>query len=247
MTVLGRTAARELFDEEPPVGRRMRISDGQWHTVVGVAPDLAMLGLGAQARARIQHFRPLGSSTEQATFAIRLAPGAEAGAVLGAVRSLLRAEDPDLLVGTAAPVDTLLRDSVAGERFTSTLLTTFALLALILAAVGLYGVVSQVVGQRTREIGIRISLGAGGAQIRRLVLRGGALATGTGILVGIALAVGGLRLLSSQLFGLEEGGFGAAGSYAAAAVLLAAVTLAACWVPARRASRVDPVEALRVE
>jgi ABC-type antimicrobial peptide transport system permease subunit len=144
----------------------------------------------------------------------------------------------------AQTMDSLISDSVASERFSMILLAAFAALALVLASGGIYGVISYVVGQRAHEIGIRMALGAQRADVLRLILvRGGRLA-GIGVALGLAAALGLTRFLATFLYGV-----GATDplTFAGVAVLLTLVALAACYVPARRAARVDPVVALRYE
>jgi ABC-type antimicrobial peptide transport system permease subunit len=137
-----------------------------------------------------------------------------------------------------------LADVVATPRFSSTLVSAFAGLAVLLAAIGLYGVVSYSVSQRTAEIGLRMAMGADGARVARMVLFEGLRLTGTGLLIGSAGAIAAGRLLQSQLFQVSPAD---PAIYAGVFLLLAAVAIAASYLPAWRASRVEPIEALRQE
>ena len=135
-------------------------------------------------------------------------------------------------------------ESLVQERFTTVMMAAFAFLAVVLAGVGLYGVLSRSVAGRTREIGIRVSLGADRDAVRSLVLREGAGATAAGLAGGAVLAHAGLRVLSAGLFGLEPG---RPEAFLVAAMVLGTVALAAVWVPVRRATRMDPSMAMREE
>ena len=141
-------------------------------------------------------------------------------------------------------MDEIISLSIADRRFSMILLGLFAALALLLSSIGIYGVVSYLVGQRTREIGIRVALGAQHADILRIVLLQGAKMTAIGIAVGLAISYALTRLLHTLLFGVTPND---PLTIAAVAFLLAAVSLTACYIPARRASRLDPIQALRYE
>jgi putative ABC transport system permease protein len=138
----------------------------------------------------------------------------------------------------------IVRESVAEPRFRTTLVAFFAGAALALAVIGIYGVISYSVGMRTREVGIRVALGAGKRDVLRLIVRQGLGLTSVGLAAGLAGAIGLTRFLSSLLF--ETGSLDPA-TYAGVALLLLAAGLLACWIPARRAARLDPIVALRCE
>jgi putative ABC transport system permease protein len=242
--VLGQAAARRFFPDGSPVGRRIRIGSGEdWYTVVGVAQDVAMRGLGSEDGA-FQIYYPLASGwafgVRHAIF-FRAEPGT--GDLITPIRSLLQADEPDVLL-EISPARRLLLESLARQRFASALLASFTFLALLLSAVGLYGVLSQVVQLRLPEMGVRVSLGARSTEIRRLILGSGIKASAVGIALGVGLALAGMRALSTRMFGMDAVTWT---PYAAAAAVLLATALLACWIPARRAARVDPVRALRSE
>jgi ABC-type antimicrobial peptide transport system permease subunit len=148
------------------------------------------------------------------------------------------------VVAGAQTMDEIISSSIAGRRFSMILLGSFALLALLLSSMGIYGVVSYLVGQQTREIGIRIALGAQRGDVMRLVLGDGVKMALTGVAVGLAAAVGLTRLMTSVLFGVSATD---PLTFGGVALLLALVALAAAYIPARRATRVDPLVALRYE
>lgn len=137
-----------------------------------------------------------------------------------------------------------MRDAMAPARFSMALLAAFSGVALLLSAVGLYGVIAYAVTQRTREIGIRLALGAAPRSVMSLVVRSGITLTGVGVTLGVAAAVGGTRVLSGMLYGVSPGD---PTTFAAIVVLVVAIALAACYLPARRAAHIDPTEALRAE
>ena len=142
------------------------------------------------------------------------------------------------------PMDRILAESVARQNFNMILLGIFGGVALLLAAIGIYGVMSYSVQQRTNEMGIRIALGAGAGQLLRLVVGQGLLLAGIGVAIGLAASFGLTRVMSSLLYGVKATD---AGTFAAVAVLLSGVAALACYIPARRATRVDPIVALHHE
>jgi putative ABC transport system permease protein len=160
------------------------------------------------------------------------------------VRAQVTALDRDLPVFNVSTMDDLRAVSVLPQRIGGTLMTAFAGFALVLAAIGLFGVIAYAVGERTREIGIRIALGAKPREIFRLVVGQGMVLALVGLLVGLPLALGMGRAVAGLLYGVAPNDFA---TFAGVAGMLAAVALAACYIPARRAMRVDPVIALRCE
>jgi putative ABC transport system permease protein len=168
----------------------------------------------------------------------------DAAAAVAGVRAVLKRLDPGLPIADVRTMEELVSASVAGPRTTALLLSIFAGAALLLAAVGLYGVVAYAVSLRTRELGIRMALGAAAADVRRLVLGQGAVLAGLGVAIGLAGALAASRVLQGLLYGVSATD---PAVFAALSILLAAVALGATWLPAFRASRLDPTAALREE
>jgi putative ABC transport system permease protein len=165
-------------------------------------------------------------------------------ATLESIRDAISRMNQQQFIYDVRPLDEVISKSLATQRFSMILLGAFAALALLLASVGIYGVVSYLVGQRTHEIGIRMALGAQRLQILRLVLERGAVLAAIGIGLGLAAALGMTRLMASLLYGV-----GATDplTFVGVTIVLGLVALAACYIPARRATKVDPVVALRYE
>lgn len=246
--VVGRSLAGRLFPELSPVqvvGRRFSFAQQSepW-TVVGVAADVRVNGLAHDATEPVLYL-PRAAWDRRQLLAIRLESGADAGTWLesATLRDRIARVAPDAVVEVELAA-TAMADTLVQERFTALLVAGFATLALLLTATGMYGVLSRAVVARTREIGIRMSLGADRRAVRTMVFGSGAGATLAGLLGGTLLAFLGLRALSSQLFGLDPA---RPGAYLLAAVALALVSLVATWLPARRAARLDPSIAMRAE
>jgi len=161
---------------------------------------------------------------------------------LAALRSRIHEYNSELVVHNPEDMEKAVADSISNKRFTMTLLGVFALLALLLASVGIYGVLSYLVGQRTREIGVRMALGAQKFDVLRMILKDGARMTLVGIVLGLIGAVGLTRLMQSMLYGVKPTD---PLTFISVAALLCAIAMLACYVPARRAMKVDPTEALR--
>ncbi|MGZ5565233.1 MAG: FtsX-like permease family protein, partial [Chthoniobacterales bacterium] len=161
-----------------------------------------------------------------------------------AVQSAIWSVDRNVALGSVRTMEDTIARTLLKRKFTMTLLTIFAGIAVALASIGLYGVMSYSVSQRTREIGIRMALGAQRADVLRLVVRQGMLLTLVGVALGLGGSLGLTRLISSLLFGVSATDIG---TFGAVSTLLLLIALLACWLPARRASGVDPMVALRTE
>jgi predicted permease len=238
--------AHRFFPNEDPIGKRFMFghpsSDPpKWYTIVGVVSDTRLYGLANPARLEVYlSFR----QNPRNSMALVVKSGADPASLTSAVREAVQSIDKDQPVFAISTMEELVRNSVATRRMTLVLLGLFSGLALVLGAIGIYGVISYSVAQRTHEIGIRMALGAPRSGVFRLVVGEGLKLAGVGIAIGIAAAFGLARLMSSLLFGISATDFE---TFAGVALLLALVAMLACYVPARRAMRVDPTVALRYE
>ena len=209
--------------------------------VIGVVGDVRRFSLATPADA--ETYIAIDQPT-LSTFSVVMRTSGPPTAVEDQVRGAMRAVDPDLPIAQLRQLRELVSESVSQPRFYMALIASFAGIALVLAAVGIYGVISYAVSQRSRELGIRIALGASGANVMAHVLRPGIALAAAGVGIGLVASLALTRLIASLLFGVtpvDPVTFGAV-----AAVLLG-VAVAACAVPARRASRVDPLVAMRSE
>ena len=241
--VIGERLAATFWPGEPAVGRRIRLGDGAWREVVGVAPDVYLRGVGVPIGHQV--YAPFATrATRALSFVVRTGDAAAPLGIAPAVRRAVAAVDPTVAIVEVVPLPTLLERALWQERFFGRLFLAFAACALVLASVGLYGVVSYATRQRTREIGVRVALGARDGDVYRLVLGRSLRLVGGSLAVGLALAFGATRLLASQLHGVSPTD---AGVFSLVTAALGLVALLATYVPARRAARVDPVIALRAE
>lgn len=247
VTVISESLARRMWPGETAVGKRLRQgnveSQAVWREVVGVVGDVKLYGLEQEAPPHV--YLPLAlrnSSNVGLVVRITANPLASVSAVERAIHSI----DKDLALRSRS-MDQILGNAMARQRLALTLLAGLALLALLLAAVGIYGVMSYAVKQRTHEIGIRVALGAPTFSVLRLIIRQGMTLAAVGVVIGVAAALALAKLMagfSALLYGVKATD---PATFALIALLLLAVALVACWLPARRASKVDPLVALRHE
>ena len=237
--VINESARRSFFDGHEPLGARILLW-GQARTVVGVVGNERIKGLATDAPPAV--YMPLGQAPTPSAILVRTTGDAMLAAPL--VRQAVREVDPQLALFGIEPMEETIQGTLAQRRFTMLVLLTFALSALVLAAVGVHGVLSYTVAQRTREIGIRVALGADLAMIRRLVLGDGARLAFVGVGLGVIGAFALSQAMRSLLFGVSSTD---PATFVVVVLLLSVVALVASWFPARRAARVDPVEALRGE
>ena len=244
--VVSRAFVKAYLSGENPIGKRIRFTfsaQNPFLQIVGVAGDTASIDIAAPPPAIIYTANDQGPST-YLSYLVRTA--GEPAAFVGTARAALHEMDPQLPMIQPQSLEQIANQSpsVFLRRYPSYVIGSFATLALILAIVGLYGLISHMVLQRTREIGIRVALGAQRRDIMKMVLRQGILATVAGVAIGVVAALALTRLLSSLLFGVTPGDWV---TFLSVAVLLLVVALVACSIPARRATRVDPIVALRYE
>ena len=242
VAIISEMLARRLFQQEDPVGRRIVMAQNRsvWQ-VVGVVADVKLGELERAARPAF-YTSNLQESSRNSILVIRSA--ASQTGLVGGVRQVVQGLDPELPVYGVRTIEELIQNTkgVSSRRSTAVLLSSFAAVALLLATIGLYGVMSYGVAQRTREIGVRMALGARRSDVLRLVLKNGLMLILPGIGFGLVGSLAVSNLISSLLFGTS-----AADSLTlvGASVFLTGVALIACYVPARRAAKVDPIEALR--
>jgi len=242
VVVINDSMAREYWPSENPVGQRLNFT-GATRTVIGVVGNVLHEGLDGEAKAEMYVPVEQAPNTEsEPTIVMR--SSLDAGTAAGELRAALSAIDPAIAVDRIETMQQLVSGSVAQPRFRTMILAAFSLLALLMASIGIYGVMNYLVIQRTREFGIRLSLGATQTDVLRLVLGRAAKLIGVGTVLGLVGSILLVRLITKLLFGtapLDPFTFGVV------PVLLAAVALAASYIPARRATRIDPIVALRCE
>lgn len=242
VAILNETASKRFYPGEDPIGRRIRLgNESAVRTIVGIIHDTHAEGLDVVPSAEISY--PADQSTDQSLTLVIRAQG-DPHPLFPAIRHELVAIDPQQSFWAVRTMDELLGASLAQRRFDLLLLAGFAATALLLAAIGLYGLIAYSVAQRTQEIGIRMALGAGRPLVLGLVLREGMALTGAGIAIGIVASAMLSRVLQSQLY--DVGTLDPL-AYSSVVLVFAGVAALASYLPARRAASVDPVEALRTE
>lgn len=249
VALISEAAARRYFRDVDPIGQNITMTwqrpanpDGVAGTIIGVVADVKLRDLGEEPLPTV-YFAHAQVAVPVMNVVLQ-SPGTNPLLIVPRLREELQALDPNLPLDNVRPVDDLLADSVAQPRFYMTLLLLFAAVAVVLAAVGIFGVMSFAVAQRRREIGIRMALGAPHASVLRLVLRDGMIVTAAGISIGITAALALSRVMESLLYGVAATD---AVALAGATVILAGTALVASCLPARRAASMDPLLALRAD
>ncbi|MGP0073694.1 MAG: ABC transporter permease [Bryobacteraceae bacterium] len=252
VVVIDENLAREYWPNQDPIGKRLRNGNRDaWSTIVGVVGHIRFNRLAgeestsqqSQSGSKGVYYYSLNQTKAPYGFLIAKSSG-DPAYLSGAIRQAVRDADPNQPLSDVKTMDTRITESLGPQRFAMTLLAVFAGLAILLAAVGLYGLVSYSVSQRTNEIGLRMALGANPAEVLRLVIGEGAKLLAVGAAVGIVAGLVLVRAMQSLLYGVSATD---PLSFIGATVLLAIIALGASYIPARRAMRVDPMVALRCE
>jgi putative ABC transport system permease protein len=245
VVVINDALARRYFRGQDPVGQRMsfdRVPDSTsiWRTIVGVVGSEHQAGLEMDVRSEV--FQPFAERPASATVVVRT--HGDPLALAPALRRSVSDLDPNLAIVSLRPMTEVRATALARQRFLTTLLLAFAGVGLVLAVVGVYGVMAQLARGRMREIGIRVALGARATQVEWLVVRHGLLLTAAGEAVGVAAAFMATRAMVAMLYGVDATD---PPTFIAVPALLALAALTACWIPARRSAKADPMVTLKAE
>ena len=244
VAIVNATLARLMYPGLQPTGQRLPtpVARGGQATIIGVVKDASRDALEAEARPAV--FVPVGQTGVKTSELLMIRTAGDPINLQRPVQQLVRSMDTALPAPSFRTMEQVLSTARAPRRFSFVLLTIFALLAATLAAVGLYGVMAYLVADRTREMGIRLALGAEPRRLVRLVVSHGMWLAVLGVIIGVGGSLAAVRLLRRMLFGVS---IYDPWTFAAGSALLTAVAFAACWVPARRAARIDPIVALRAD
>ncbi len=238
--MVSESAAKRIWPDQNPIGRRFRHdSEQRWTRVIGIVADTRTetLGRDPQATIYIPYFQFGGPQLNLLMYTTL-----DAVSLSGSLRNEIGKIDRAVPVSSIHAMDAVVWEAVAARRFQGLLVGSFAVLSLVLASMGIFGVVSYVVLQRRTEIGVRIALGGNPSDVSAWILRQGMRPTVLGLAAGVLMAAGTTRFMSGLLF--EVRALDPA-TFVAAPLLMAAISLVACYLPARRASQMDPMEALR--
>ena len=239
--VIGESMARRFFPAGDALGKHILFDAPRKHEIIGIVADVRQYGLSRPTTD--QMYTPLAQDPFAALTLVVRGSASEAQLV-PELRERLRAVDPEQPLGKVRSMDAVVSDSLSRQRFAGTLLALFAVIAMLLAAVGIYGVISDAVTQRTRELGIRIALGATAAECVRLVLRQGLPPILAGLAVGLGVALAVSRVMASLLYEVSPRD---TATLVGAAALIGVLAVVATYLPARRATRVSPTVALRAD
>jgi len=242
VVLINESMRQQLWPNEDPLGKRIRHgADEKFRTIIGVVGDVRQRGLEAEAYPQI--YTPY-AEYQHTTMSLAMRTKGDPKAMLGAARKEIAALDPLLAPYHIFTLEEAVARTLVGRRLATWLLALFACAALLLAAVGIYGVMSYSVSQRTREIGVRMALGAQAGDVLKLVLGQGFRLIGLGLVVGCVAAISLAQLMRAMFFGVSATD---PVIFVGVALLLIVVALLACWIPARRAAKVDPMIALRTD
>ena len=242
VVLIDENLARRFWPSEEAIGKHIKYDSPQAHEIIGVVREVKLYG--SEAKPLIKIYTPMGRAAVQGpTLSVRTA-GSNPQSLVAAITREIHVLDKDVPVTEVTTLSELLAHEASPKRFNAGLLSLFAGIALSLAAIGVYGVTSYTVAQRTHEVGIRMAIGAQNSDVLKLFLREGLQLVLLGLVIGLAGAFALTRLIQSLLFGVSPAD---GATFALVAVGLLVVALLACYIPARRATKVDPLVALRYE
>jgi putative ABC transport system permease protein len=245
--IVNQQTVREIFPDENPIGKRITFGSVDqnrqpiWFEIVGVVANVRSLELREESTPEI-YFSALQDYWPAMSLVVR--SNVEPASLAGSVRQVVSEVDKSVPVSQVKTMDRVVSESITQPRFNLFLLVLFSTVAMLLSAAGIYGVTAYTVSQRTHELGIRLALGAQVSDVLKMILGQGMAVIGVGLMLGLVAAFGLMRLLRSLLFGVGEND---PLTFVAITLVLLIVALIACYIPARRATKVDPLEALRVE